>query len=189
MSVVNGGLTKSGAGVLELSGANTYEGDTSVEGGILSLTGASLSDTADVYLATFGVLKLDFGGSDTIDSLFVDGISQPAGTWGGLGSGAQFTSPFLEGTGLLQVSTFVAPLPGDFNSDGHVDADDLTQWQGDFGLNGDSDADVDADSDGTDFLTWQRGIGVASLATTQAIPEPSTAMLLVGVGCLERLPT
>ena len=190
VSVINGGITKAGAGVLELTGANTYEGDTSVEAGTLSLAGSLLSDAADVYLDTLGVLDLDFSGSDTIDSLFIDGISQPSGTWGGLGSGAQFTSPMLEGTGMLLVSTFEAPIPGDFNADGFVNADDLSQWQGDFGLNGDSDADDDNDSDGADFLTWQRNFGASpnAFAASQSIPEPSTAVLLVvgGVFCVCR---
>ena len=42
--VTNGGLIKTGAGLLELSGANTYEGDTAVMEGILSLTDTSLAD-------------------------------------------------------------------------------------------------------------------------------------------------
>ena len=188
--LINGGITKAGPGLLKLSGANTYEGDTSVEAGTLRLADALLSDAADVYLVTLGVLDLDFSGTDVVDSLFIDGISQSAGTWGGLGSGAEFTSPFLEGAGLLQVSTFEAPIPGDFNNDGFVNGDDLAQWQSDFGLNGESDADDDSDSDGTDFLAWQRNLGMSagSIAATQAVPEPSTALLLgvCGVLCVCR---
>ena len=37
--------------------------------------------------------------------------------------------------------------PGDFNGNTFVNATDLSQWQGDYGLNGDSDADEDGDSD------------------------------------------
>ncbi len=75
----------------------------------------------------------------------------------------------------------VVSLPGDFNVDGMVDGIDLTQWKGDFGLNGDSDANADLDSDGDDFLVWQRNFGqqvssVESLGLTE-IPEPSTSML------------
>ena len=50
-------------------------------------------------------------------------------------------------------------LPADFNGNGTVDAADLTQWQSDYGVNGDSDADGDGDSDGRDFLIWQRQFG------------------------------
>jgi len=52
------------------------------------------------------------------------------------------------------------PLPGDFDEDGDSDGEDLAQWQGDFGLNGNSDSDSDGDSDGADFLNWQRTFGV-----------------------------
>jgi len=73
---------------------------------------------------------------------------------------------------------------GDFNNDGLVDRDDLIQWEGDFGLNANSDADDDLDSDGADFLAWQRHYlgSLNPLAELVTIPEPSTAMLLVGMG-------
>ena len=72
----------------------------------------------------------------------------------------------------------------DFNDDGTVDGDDLAQWQGDFGANGDSDSDHDNDSDGRDFLAWQRnvGLGAGSVFAGTVVPEPSTFFLLaVGV--------
>ena len=75
----------------------------------------------------------------------------------------------------------VAPLtPGDFDMDGDVDADDLSQWEGDYGINGDSDADDDGDSDGADFLVWQQnfGTGAALTANATAVPEPATWLLL-----------
>ncbi len=77
------------------------------------------------------------------------------------------------------------PIDGDFDGDGDVDAADLSQWEGDFGINGDSDADVDGDSDGTDFLVWQRnfGLGVPSAQNSLAVPEP-TASLLFMLGLL-----
>ncbi len=70
-------------------------------------------------------------------------------------------------------------LPGDFDGDFDVDGDDLSRWEGDFGLNGDSDADNDGDSDGADFLTWQRnfGIGVPLVANSTAVPEPGSCLL------------
>jgi hypothetical protein len=72
-----------------------------------------------------------------------------------------------------------ARVPGDFDGDGDVDSDDLTQWQGDFGLNPDSDADNDGDSDGMDFLAWQLNFsGASPLAAASAVPEPSAAVLL-----------
>ncbi len=172
--IVNGALTKDGAGTLALGGANSYTGDTTVLDGTLSIDSSFLADAADLFLSTGATLDLNFGGGpDVVDSLFFDGVSQTAGTWGAVGSGAQFTSPLLTGTGLLQVSTLVAPIPGDFDGDGDVDNADLSKWQTDYAANAGSDADGDGDSDGNDFLIWQQNFtGPGPLATSQAVPEP-----------------
>jgi hypothetical protein len=53
-------------------------------------------------------------------------------------------------------------------------------WRGDFGPGNGSDANNDGDSDGADFLVWQRQLG--SGVTTAAVPEPPAALLLGGVG-------
>lgn len=177
--VVNGGLVKQGAGTLALTGLYAYAGDTSVEAGVLSLTSARLANTADVYLQTGATLNLGFAGMDVIDSLFVDGVSLAAGLWGAVGSGADFTSPLITGAGQLLVSTFVAPTPGDFNSDGFVDAADLTVWSGHFGATDAGTAEGDADGDGlvdgNDFLIWQRNFTAAG--DVAAVPEPTTLAL------------
>ncbi len=80
----------------------------------------------------------------------------------------------------------IAEFSADFDLDADVDADDLARWQGDFGVNGSSDADRDGDSDGFDFLAWQQqlGSGSDSIAVTQAVPEPTTCMLLLGLAGL-----
>lgn len=71
-------------------------------------------------------------------------------------------------------------LEADFNEDGIVDHLDLKQWEGDFGLNGDSDANNDGMSDALDFLVWQRQISQSSLmAVTHTVPEPSGGLLIV----------
>ena len=83
----------------------------------------------------------------------------------------------------------LAPAPaiaGDFDGNGMVDAADLAQWEGDYGINGDSDADGDGDSDGTDFLAWQQnfGTGVGLAANSTTVPEPATLLLLAMVGLI-----
>lgn len=75
-------------------------------------------------------------------------------------------------------------IPGDFFLDGTVDGLDLAQWAGDFGLNASSDSDGDGDTDGFDFLTWQRQFGVAPFSSSEAVPEPSTALLAILAGLL-----
>jgi hypothetical protein len=74
------------------------------------------------------------------------------------------------------------PLDADFDTDGDVDAADLTKWKQSVGPTAAADADGDGDSDGNDFLIWQRqrGNGVAGAAAAGAVPEPATAALLMG---------
>jgi T5SS/PEP-CTERM-associated repeat protein len=78
-----------------------------------------------------------------------------------------------------------APLPGDFDSSGYVDAADLNAWENGFGLTttavrADGDADGDADVDGADFLSWQWNLGAApSIAADAAVPEPSAWLQIV----------
>ena len=70
--------------------------------------------------------------------------------------------------------------PADFDTDGDVDADDLTIWQAAYGSAPGGDTNSDADSDGADFLTWQQEhTGAGAVAATGSVPEPSTALLLL----------
>lgn len=61
----------------------------------------------------------------------------------------------------LQDQGLAGSQAADFDKSGGVDTADLARWEGDFGLNADSDADNDLDSDGIDFLAWQRQFGQA----------------------------
>ena len=171
-------VRKIGTGTLVLSGANTYTGDTIVDGGTLSISQPYLNGGADVYIATGAVLDLNFGGTNFIDSLFLAGVSQAIGTYGAIGSGATFQSSFFTGTGLLQVQT-VFTQPGDFDNDSDVDGADFLAWQR--GFPGTFDAN--------DLADWQTnyGVGVPAVAAAGGavvgVPEPS-AMLLAAVGGL-----
>jgi hypothetical protein len=77
-------------------------------------------------------------------------------------------------------------LPGDYDTDGEVDARDLTLWRAGFralsAVVRQGDADGDRDVDGTDFLAWQRRVGSDVITQveprpTAAVPEPSAAWL------------
>jgi hypothetical protein len=71
-------------------------------------------------------------------------------------------------------------LSADFNNDGQVDAADLAQWRGDFGMNALSDANDDGDSDGAEFLLWQRQLGPSMLSRSLAtVPEPRPWVLSI----------
>ena len=126
----SGGLTKSGSGLLSLSGLNSYSGDTSIQEGILRLGKASLVDSSNLYLKPGSTLDLNFTGSpDTVRALYFNGVPQAIGVWGAVGSGAQFTSSLLTGTGRLNVTTSPPVLPP---PPGHV-IDDFETNEGHFG--------------------------------------------------------
>jgi autotransporter-associated beta strand protein len=56
----NYGITKSGAGILQLSGTNTYTGETIVDEGVLDMRVAStLANSEAIQVATNGVLRLE----------------------------------------------------------------------------------------------------------------------------------
>ena len=103
----DGTLVKDGTGTLTLTGALSYTGDTLVDGGTLSLTSASLSDTAAVMiLDTTCKMDLAFLGSDRVDSLWLGGMDMGTGTY-------DFSSHpdyFTDNSGSL----FVPPPPGNY---------------------------------------------------------------------------
>jgi autotransporter-associated beta strand protein len=178
-------ITKDGTGTLTLSGANTYTGDTTVEAGILSISSAYLADVADVYLSSGTTFDLNFSGTDVIDSLFFNGVSQAMGTWGSPTSTATNISSLFSGSGVLDVTTFIETpsLVGDYNNDGTVDAADYTTWRDN--LNGDASALANRDPlnmgnvSQDDYDSWKANFGATlngsgSLASQASVPEPST---------------
>jgi autotransporter-associated beta strand protein len=179
-------VTKLGAGTFTMTGLNAYTGDTRVFGGTLSISSANLAFASDVQLTAGATFDLNFVGTNSIDSLYINGVGQATGTWGSPTSTATNKSAFFTGTGLLQVNTVGAPLlPGDFDGDKDVDLADLAQWRRDFGVNGGSDANYDGDSDGGDFLIWQRNLGmtIPGVAAGGAVPEPG-ALALAGLAAI-----
>ncbi|MEP4078854.1 beta strand repeat-containing protein [Haloferula sp.] len=103
-------VTKSGDGKWILSGAHTYTGTTTVNGGILALPAtADLSDDSSVQLNSAGTLDLAAALNIKIKSLTVDGGSPLAdGTYGSSTSGATnagLANPddYFSGDGILTV--------------------------------------------------------------------------------------
>jgi autotransporter-associated beta strand protein len=101
-----GSLIKVGAGTLTLTGANTYTGNTTVNGGILRIAQATLAPSSTVSIASGAKLRLDFGGNNQIGALMLNGVSQPNGTYN-----AANTSAYIAGTGSLVVGTTIASNP------------------------------------------------------------------------------
>ena len=112
------------------SGANTYEGGTTIAGGKLTVlssgklgsgpvtvsagatldldNGAAISDAAALTLnvgtSTFGIVDLASGVTESVGTLAINGSLQYAGTYGATGSGAKFIDDnHFVGTGMLVV--------------------------------------------------------------------------------------
>ena len=171
---------KVGAGTTTFTGTvtgNTHTGDTRVEGGTLSIANPYLANGGDIYLSTGAALNLTFTDTDTIDELFFDGMGQQMGLWGAVGNAmAQFTTPLITGTGLLQVSTGPSlGLPGDFNEDGKVDTADYVVWRKTGGSQ-------DGYDDWRENYGRTSGSGSGSSLNAGAVPEPSAiALVILGI--------
>lgn len=90
---------------------------------------------------------------------------------------------------LLDISVdqyLTVVTPGDFLRDGVVDAADLALWVSEYGLSGGSDANLDGQVNGYDFLAWQRQLGNGQPGGVAAVsvPEPSSGSLLGIFGLL-----
>jgi len=114
-----------------------------------------LGDSFDIFSATGG-----FSG-------MFDATNLPS-----LSGGLQWQ---LNPSGNTLFLDVIGSLSADFNGDGNVDGNDLTDptlgWEARFG----------ADLDGLDFLAWQQqfGINATPLVASHAIPEPTSIRLLI----------
>lgn len=134
-------LTKTGAGTMQLVGAKSYTGTTSVTGGVLQVDSVFLADEADVSIDTPGTLELQHEETDTVGRLILDGVIMDADTYGsttnttpGIVQTARITGP-----GLLEVTvgpevTFdmwaeVIPLEEDRERTDDPDGDGFTNLE------------------------------------------------------------
>jgi autotransporter-associated beta strand protein len=89
------GLVKTQAGALILTGANSYTGDTTVNGGVLAVSGTSIANTGKLVISGG---KVDLANTETVGTLFFGAVQQPAGNYTSADLSANFT-----GSGTLTV--------------------------------------------------------------------------------------
>ncbi len=94
-------------------------------------------------------------------------------------AGAGDATIYLDTVSHNPLGLLGSAIAGDFDGDGDVDDADLAQWEGDYGVNSDSDADEDGMTTGLDFLYWQENYtgSVSPLAAAAVVPEPSAIVL------------
>ncbi|RIK87895.1 MAG: hypothetical protein DCC67_01340 [Planctomycetota bacterium] len=200
-SVALGGKTLATSGAVNLN-VGVSGGGSINNSGTLGTAGAT---PIAANLTSTGALAIDLGPTNTdyfniTGSATLSGVLDvtlepgytPTGSYtvltasGGLNAAglvlhASDTSAFtlgVSGNNLVLTVGGSTDIPGDFDDDGTVDAADLAQWKGDFGVDAGSNADGDADSDGNDFLIWQRHFGqTAAAPAASAVPEPAAAAL------------
>jgi autotransporter-associated beta strand protein len=103
-----GSLIKVGSGTLNLTGANTYTGNTTVSGGTLELALATLATNSTVSIASGAKLKLDFSGNNQIGALVLNNVTQSPGIYN-----SNTTPAYISGPGSLIVP---GSGPGTFTS-------------------------------------------------------------------------
>jgi autotransporter-associated beta strand protein len=105
------GLTKSGTGILTLSGINTYRGNTTVSEGTLALAAAADplnanpgNDLSTVTIEPGAILDLTYTGTDKVNQLFIGVTAMPEGVYGKSGSALPVIGiPEITGDGTLSV--------------------------------------------------------------------------------------
>jgi autotransporter-associated beta strand protein len=99
-------LVVEGSANQNLTGTNSYTGNTSVNGGTLELAQPSLATQSTVTVASGAALQMDFTSTNKIGGLVLGGINQPAGIYN-----ATTSSPFLVGSGSLLVAPIATSSP------------------------------------------------------------------------------
>ncbi len=171
-----GSLVKEGPGILRLTAANNYGGDTRVLDGILALGQAMLADAAVVEVAAGATLHLAHGQADAVHGLSLGGVRMPAGSYDSGDTAA------ITGSGSLLVAT--GPAAGTYDAwiTGHFPGKtDPAVLAPDAGVNGGSLANVLVYLFGGDpkQTNHHELLPVASLVSKPGPPVPDGDYLVI----------
>jgi hypothetical protein len=75
-----------------------------------------------------------------------------------------------------------APLVGDYDNDGAIDADDYQVWRQTFGTSGNqlaADGNKDGVVNAADYIVWRHRYVAPAMSSLVAIPEPSSVILMI----------
>ena len=175
LSGVDGGLLKTGDGLLTLSGANTYTGPTTVERGTLRVSGSLAS--GDLILCKEGVVDLGGGTGTYARVTSLDGSLSPQAVNGTLRVGERLTVGSTEGAyGTVFTTTNLTLAAGatfaltvdDSGTDG-----DLLMVEGDLTCEG--ALTVDFGRTAADPLTYGMKIPLAEVMGEITVPAKVSA--------------
>lgn len=187
---VTGGGSISNTGVLGTAGTTPFAANLTSTGTLafdlgsanrdfFNITGnATLSGLVDI------TLEPSYTPTGSYTLLTVTGTLNTAGLTLDSSDASQFTLGVVGKSLVLTVGGSTV-IPGDFNNNGSVGAEDLAKWKLDFGTANGSDANGDGRADGNDFLIWQRNYGSTSVVPAAAsVPEPTSLVLGVALACM-----
>jgi hypothetical protein len=86
----------------------------------------------------------------------------------------------ITGTAYFDNFRVLDGIPGDFDLDGDIDRFDLAPWKAAYNSTAVGDANGDGVTAGSDFLIWQRNLGVdfvPAAAAESSVPEPAALSL------------
>jgi len=166
-SAADTGLIKQGAGTMVLSGANnTYQSNTTVSGGVLSITGPLFHDTSTITIEAGAKMDLNFSGYDTIGSLIIEGNTLGDGIYNKdhVTYGSYFTGDgsLVIGEGPVADGSWISTVSGNWTN--------ASNWQSDAIANGTDKTAAFSAGTGSESITATLGANrtIGNLAFSNA---------------------